>query len=163
MSCNRIQLRELGRQCCFLNLTSGATETRGNERVQDTPTRRHIYGFFTGYNWWLDFNFVKGKRAWAACALDSSHLRMHMHVNIFFQNIYIYIYEWIVNFYLIFRQLSLLCTAKKKKKKLIAMRDPNSLPHICIYIYIYIYIDCTCWFLNTPQCPVMVANGVFFN
>ena len=22
---------------------------------------------------------------------------------------------------------------------------------------------CTCWFLNTPQCPVMVANGVFFN
>ena len=62
MSCNRIQLRELVRQCCFLNLTAGATETRGNERVQDTPTRRHIYGFFTGYNWWLDFNFVKGKR-----------------------------------------------------------------------------------------------------
>ena len=105
MSCNRIHLRQLVRQCCFLNLTAGATETRGNERVQDTPTRRHIYGFFTGYNWWLDFNFVKGKRRGLHAhsirpTCTSIYIYIYIYIYIFTRPwgfiiyIYIYIYIW---------------------------------------------------------------------
>ena len=75
MSCNRSWLRELGRQCYFLNLaiaSTGGTETRGNERAQDTPTRRHIYPRFflldpSGSFTWRNSFFLQREEGVGVC------------------------------------------------------------------------------------------------
>ena len=46
MSCNRIHLRQLGRQCCFLNLTTGATKTWQRKVTGYAHTMSYLWFFY---------------------------------------------------------------------------------------------------------------------